>query len=56
MFGRTGSKWYEIKGNIDYNSRDVVYAIECKKCNGLLYVGETMSLYEQFQNVELFNI
>ncbi len=48
--GRTGSKLYEIKGNIDCNSRDVVYAIECKKCSDLLYVGETMSLYERFQN------
>ncbi len=28
----------------------MVYGIECKKCNDLLYVGETMSLYEWFQN------
>ncbi len=50
QFGRTGSKLYEIKGNIDCNSRDVVYGTECKKCNDLLYVGEAMSLYERFQN------
>ncbi len=49
-FGRTGSKLYEIKGYIDCNRTDVMYCIECKKCNGLLYVGETMSLYERFQN------
>ncbi len=27
-----------------------MYGIECEKCNGLLYVGEIMSLYEWFQN------
>ncbi len=32
-FGGTGSKLYKIKGNIECNSRDVVYGIECKKCN-----------------------
>ncbi len=45
-FGRAGIKLYEIKGNIDCNIRDVVYGIECKKCSDLLYVDETMSLYE----------
>ncbi len=28
----------------------MVHGIECKKCSDLLYVGETMSLYERFQN------
>ncbi len=27
-----------------------MYGIECKKCSDLLYEGETMSLYERFQN------
>ncbi len=49
-FGRAGSKLYEIKGNIDSNIRDVVYGIECKKCSDLLYVSETITLYEWFQN------
>ncbi len=49
-FGRTGSKLYEIKGNIGCNSRDAVFGIECKKCNDLLYGGEMISLYERFQN------
>ncbi len=50
QFCRTGSTLYEIKGNINCNSRDVVYGIECKKCNDLLDVGDVMSLYEWFQN------
>ena len=50
-FSDVSQNKYVTNEHIDCKSTNVVYGIKCKKCNQLVYVGETgVTVYERFQN------
>lgn len=48
QFQDSKGKTYQVKNHIDCKSSNVVYGVFCKKCNKIVYVGETgVTLYQR---------
>lgn len=48
QFQDNQGKVYSTKGEINCTTENVIYGVQCEKCNKLVYVGETMnSLYKR---------
>lgn len=48
QFHDSKGKTYQVKNHIDRKSSNVVYGVFCKKCNKIVYVGETgVTLYQR---------